>query len=122
MRTTLDLPEDLLNEAMLVTNIRTKTRVITVALREAVVNAVCHRDYFEQGAQMMVEIFDDRVEIHNPGGLPRGLPEKDFGKRSVCRNPNIAALLLRCDYIEKMGTGIERIGPDKGGHWKVTDN
>ena len=80
-----------------------------VALREAVVNAVCHRDYFEQGAQVMVEIFDDRVEIHNPGGLPRGLPEKDFGKRSVCRNPNIAALLLRCDYIEKMGTGIERI-------------
>jgi ATP-dependent DNA helicase RecG len=80
-----------------------------VALREAVVNAVCHRDYFEQGAQVMVEIFDDRVEIHNPGGLPRGLPERDFGKRSVCRNPNIAALLLRCDYIEKMGTGIERI-------------
>jgi ATP-dependent DNA helicase RecG len=76
-----------------------------VALREAVVNAVCHRDYFEQGAQVMVEIFDDRVEIHNP----RGLPERDFGKRSVCRNPNIAALLLRCDYIEKMGTGIERI-------------
>lgn len=80
-----------------------------VALREAVINAVCHRDYFEQGAQVMVEIFDDRVEIHNPGGLPKGLPEKDFGKRSVCRNPNIAALLLRCDYIEKMGTGIERI-------------
>lgn len=49
------------------------------------------------------------MEIHNPGGLPKGLPEKDFGKRSVCRNPNIAALLLRCDYIEKMGTGIERI-------------
>jgi len=58
---------------------------------------------------VMVEIFDDRVEIYNPGGLPQGLPEKDFGRRSVCRNPNIAGLLLRCDYIEKMGTGIERI-------------
>ena len=80
-----------------------------VALREAMVNAVCHRDYLEQGAQVMVEIFDDRVEIYNPGGLPQGLPEKDFGRRSVCRNPNIAGLLLRCDYIEKMGTGIERI-------------
>ena len=80
-----------------------------VALREAVINAVCHRDYFEQGAQVMVEIFDDRVEIYNPGGLPKGLPEKDFGKRSVCRNPNMASLLLRCDYIEKMGSGIERI-------------
>lgn len=80
-----------------------------VALREAMVNAVCHRDYLEQGAQVMVEIFDDRVEIYNPGGLPKGLPEKDFGRRSVCRNPNIAGLLLRCEYIEKMGTGIERI-------------
>ncbi len=80
-----------------------------VALREAMVNAVCHRDYLEQGAQVMVEIFDDRIEIYNPGGLPKGLPPKDFGRRSVCRNPNIAGLLLRCDYIEKMGTGIERI-------------
>ncbi|RZB37934.1 MAG: ATP-dependent DNA helicase RecG [Desulfobacteraceae bacterium Eth-SRB2] len=80
-----------------------------VALREAMVNAVCHRDYLEQGAQIMVEIFDDRVEIYNPGGLPKGLPASEFGKRSVCRNPLIASLLLRCNYIEKMGTGIERI-------------
>ena len=80
-----------------------------VALREAMVNAVCHRDYLEQGAQVMVEIFDDRVEIYNPGGLPKGLPASEFGKRSVCRNPLIASLLLRCNYIEKMGTGIERI-------------
>ena len=80
-----------------------------VALREAMINAVCHRDYLEQGAQVMVEVFDDRVEIYNPGGLPKGLPEKDFGHRSVCRNPHIAELLLRCNYIEKMGSGIERI-------------
>ena len=80
-----------------------------VALREAMVNAVCHRDYLEQGAQVMVEIFDDRVEIYNPGGLPKGLSEKDFGSRSVCRNPLIASLLWRCDFIEKMGSGIERI-------------
>lgn len=80
-----------------------------VALREAVINAVCHRDYLEQGAQVMVEVFDDRVEIYNPGGLPKGLTEKDFGHRSVCRNPRIASLLLRCNYIEKMGSGIERI-------------
>ena len=38
-----------------------------------------------------------------------GLQEKDFGRRSVCRNPNIASLLLRCNFIEKMGSGIERI-------------
>ena len=68
-----------------------------VALREAVVNAICHRDYLEKGAQVMVEIFDDRVEIYNPGGLPKGLRPEDFGKRSVCRNPLIANLLLRCN-------------------------
>lgn len=80
-----------------------------VALREGVVNAICHRDYFEKGAQVMIEIFDDRVEINNPGGLPKGLSEKDFGKRSICRNPLVASLLLRSGYIEKMGTGIDRI-------------
>ncbi|WP_217909506.1 DUF977 family protein [Desulfosediminicola flagellatus] len=80
-----------------------------VALREAIINSVCHRDYTEEGANVMVEVFDDRVEIYNPGGLPKGLQEKDFGRRSVCRNPNIASLLLRCNFIEKMGSGIERI-------------
>ena len=79
------------------------------ALREAIVNAVCHRDYLQEGAQVTVEIFDNRVEIYNPGGLPKGLKPEEFGTRSVCRNPLIASLLLRCNYIEKLGTGIERI-------------
>ncbi len=70
------------------------------ALREAIVNAVCHRDYLEQCAQVMVEVFDDSVENYNPGGLPKGLNEKNFGCRSVCRNPRIAGLLLRCNYFE----------------------
>jgi ATP-dependent DNA helicase RecG len=80
-----------------------------VALREAIVNAVTHRDYHEKGAQVMIEIFDDRVEIYNPGGLPKGLPQDQFGKRSICRNPVIANLMLRFHYIEKMGTGIKRM-------------
>ncbi|MCP4755488.1 MAG: AAA family ATPase, partial [Proteobacteria bacterium] len=80
-----------------------------LALREAIVNAVCHRDYFEKGANVMVEIYDDRLEITNPGGLPKTLKVEDFGKKSVCRNSIIASLLLRTDYIEKMGTGINRI-------------
>jgi ATP-dependent DNA helicase RecG len=80
-----------------------------VALREAVVNAVCHRDYFEKGANVMVEIFDDRVQITNPGGLPKSLTMEKFGTLSVCRNPLIASLLQYANYIEKMGTGIYRI-------------
>jgi len=80
-----------------------------IALREAIVNAVCHRDYFEKGAHVMIEIYDDRVEISNPGGLPSGLEAKEFGTKSVVRNPVIASLLNRADYIEQIGTGINRI-------------
>ena len=79
------------------------------ALREAIINAVAHRDYFEKGANVMVEMFDDRIEITNPGGLVKGLRPEDFGKKSVLRNPNIANLLHRIEYIEKMGTGISKI-------------
>jgi len=92
------------------------------ALREAVINAVAHRDYFEKGSNVMVEMFDDRIEISffsglhqeknklsNFGGLVRGLSPEDFGKKSVLRNPNIANLLHRIKYIEKMGTGINKM-------------
>lgn len=80
-----------------------------VALREAIVNAIAHRDYFEKGANIMIEVFNDKIVFTNPGGLPKGFPEADFGKISLSRNPTIASLLLRSKYIEKMGTGINRI-------------
>jgi len=79
------------------------------ALREAVINAACHRDYFEKGANIMVAIFDDRVEISSPGTLVKGLNKKNFGKKSILRNANIASLFHRMGYIEKMGTGIIRM-------------
>jgi len=79
------------------------------ALREAVINAIVHRDYFQKGANVMVELFDNRLEITSPGGLPKGLREEDFGSVSLLRNPNIANLLHRAGLIEKMGTGILRI-------------
>jgi ATP-dependent DNA helicase RecG len=79
------------------------------ALREAIINAVAHRDYFQRGANVMLEIYDDRIEISNPGGLPKGLSPEEFGKRSVLRNPKIAGMLHRADYIEKMGTGVRKM-------------
>ncbi|MGM0656855.1 MAG: Fic family protein [Thermodesulfobacteriota bacterium] len=79
-----------------------------VALREAIINAVCHRDYFDKRANVLVEVFADRVVITNPG-LPSGLSPEEFGTKSVARNPRIASLLHRIDYIEKVGTGIKRI-------------
>jgi ATP-dependent DNA helicase RecG len=79
------------------------------ALREAVVNAVCHRDYFEKGARVMVEIFDDRVEIVSPGGICKGITSENFGTVSITRNSIIASMFFRIDYIEQMGTGIRRM-------------
>ncbi|MBA3052023.1 putative DNA binding domain-containing protein [bacterium] len=79
------------------------------ALREAVINAVAHRDYFEKGSNVMVEMFEDRIEITDFGGLPKGLKPEDFGKKSVLRNPRIADLLNKIEYIEKMGTGIRKM-------------
>ena len=61
------------------------------------------------GSHTVIEIFDDRIEITNPGGLPRGLSEKDFGKRAVRRNQLIASMLHRIDFVENMGTGINKI-------------
>jgi len=79
------------------------------ALREAIINAVVHRDYFEKGMNVMVEVYSNRVEITNPGGLVKGLTPQNFGTMSVLRNPGIAGIFHRVEYIEKMGTGIERI-------------
>ena len=79
------------------------------ALREALVNAVTHRDYLNQGIYVEVEIYDDRVEISNFGGLPKGLNRKQFGKKSVPRNHLIAELMVRVGHIEKMGTGIKKM-------------
>lgn len=78
-------------------------------LREAIINACAHRNYFEYGANVVVEIFDDRIDISNPGGLPKDLKPEYFGKRSVARNPLIVSLLHQCNYIEKAGTGIQRM-------------
>lgn len=79
------------------------------AIREAIINAVMHRDYFEERTCVFVEIFSNRIEISNPGGLVKGLSKKNFGKRSIPRNPLVADLLHRAKYVEKMGTGINRI-------------
>lgn len=57
----------------------------------------------------MVEIYDDRVSIVSPGGVPKGITKENFGKRSISRNPIIADLLRRAHYIEKAGTGIGRM-------------
>lgn len=79
------------------------------SLREAITNAVMHRDWFIEGANVFVQIFSDRIEIISPGGLPPGMQQTDLGHKSVRRNPIIADLYHRIGFIEKAGTGIERM-------------
>lgn len=79
------------------------------ALREALVNAIIHRDYSMKGTSIYVSIFDDRVEIVNPGGLAAGITKSNFGKESVRRNLIIADMFHRMGKVERMGTGIERM-------------
>ena len=79
------------------------------ALREAITNAVMHRDWFFHGANVFVELYADRIEVSSPGGLPKGMTLAELGHKSVRRNPRVADLLHRIDFIEKAGTGIRRI-------------
>jgi len=79
------------------------------SLREAITNAVMHRDWFVEGANVFVQIFSDRIEVSSPGGLPPGMQPADLGHKSVRRNPIIADLYHRIGFIEKAGTGIQRM-------------
>ena len=79
------------------------------AVREAITNAVMHRDWFFDGANVFVEVYTDRIQVISPGSLPKGLTLADLGQMSIRRNPLIADLLHRIDFIEKAGTGIRRI-------------
>lgn len=79
------------------------------ALREAITNALMHRDWFIEGANVFVEIYSDRIEVVSPGGLPKGMTLADLGRKSVRRNALIADLLHRIGFIEKAGTGVKRI-------------
>ena len=59
------------------------------ALREAITNAVMHRYWFIDGANVFVEIYEDRIEVSSPGGLPGGMLPEDLGSKSVRRNPRL---------------------------------
>lgn len=82
-----------------------------LALREALVNALCHRDYSISGGAVSVALFDDRLEIASTGSLPQGLSVADLKRDhfSQPRNPMLADIFYRRGLIELWGSGTQRI-------------
>lgn len=79
------------------------------ALREALLNAVIHRDYNFKGS-ILISLYDDRFEIVSLGGLVKGISINDiYLGVSESRNPNLANIFFRLKYVESFGTGIGRI-------------
>ena len=80
------------------------------AFREAVANALVHRTW-DINASIRISMFDDRIEVASPGGLPRGISEEEYlsGSISMLRNPVLGNVFFRLHYIEMFGTGIKRI-------------
>ena len=88
------------------------------AVREALVNAVCHRDYRLTGKRVEIRQFDDRLEISSPGGLPGYITLDNIVEEHFSRNPRLVNGLFEWGYIEQLGLGIDRMIEEmvQGGH------
>jgi predicted HTH transcriptional regulator len=81
-----------------------------LAVREAVINAVAHTDYARRGAPLRLSIFDDRLEVENPGLLPFGLTIEDLPRGvSKLRNRVIGRVFHARGLIEQWGSGVQRM-------------
>jgi ATP-dependent DNA helicase RecG len=82
------------------------------AVTEALVNALIHRDYLIMGSEIHIDIYDDRLEISSPGGMYSGkmIQDLEINKlKSERRNPVIADLFHRMKYMERRGSGLNKI-------------
>lgn len=86
------------------------SRVPREAFRETVANALVHRTW-DVRSNVQIALYDDRIVVTSPGSLPSGMTEEQYlyGQVSVLRNPVLAEVFLKLEYIEKFGTGIARI-------------
>lgn len=82
---------------------------------ECIVNGLIHRDYLEQGSEVHIDIFDDRMEIYSPGGMLDGSLVQNLDTDHVPsrrRNPIIADIFSRMNYMERRGSGFKKIKDD----------
>ncbi len=77
------------------------------AVREALVNAVAHRDYRLGGRRIEVRMFSDRMEIVSPGGLPGFITVDNIVEEHFSRNPRVVSGLYQWGYIEELGLGVD---------------
>jgi ATP-dependent DNA helicase RecG len=82
------------------------------AVREALVNAVCHRDYRLTGRRIEIRMFDDRLEVTSPGGLPGYITVDNIVEEHFSRNPRLVNGLFQWGFIEELGLGIDRMIED----------
>ena len=78
------------------------------SLREAILNAFAHADYFIR-SNIKVEFYEDKVKITNPGGIYRATLEEIMDGIQTYRNPGLVRILSKLNYVENFGTGIPRI-------------
>ncbi len=85
-------------------------KIPEAAFREAIANALIHRAW-DVESQIRVLMFEDRVEVVSPGGLPFGITAEEYlsGRLSVLRNRNLANVFYRLGFVEIFGTGVTRI-------------
>lgn len=79
---------------------------------EALINALVHRDYLVNGSEVHIDIYDDRMEIYSPGGMADGVQIQDRDPLTVPstrRNPLLADIFNRLGYMERKGSGFEKI-------------
>ena len=81
----------------------------TAVLREAVVNALAHRDYNLSGATVDITVRDDRVEVRSPGSLPGHITKENMRNEHYSRNPRIMRVLKSLGLVEEFGEGIDRM-------------
>jgi ATP-dependent DNA helicase RecG len=77
------------------------------AVREMLVNAVAHRDYRLGGRRIEVRMFDNRMEVSSPGGLPGFITVDNIVEEHFSRNPRIVSGLFQWGYIEELGLGVD---------------
>lgn len=79
---------------------------------ESLVNALIHRDYLILGSEVHIDIYDNRLTIHSPGGMADGtrIQERDIANiSSTRRNPALADIFARLGYMERQGSGFKKI-------------